>query len=302
MAAKFSVIIPTFNHANFLKLALCSLIKQTFTDWECVIIDNHSQDHTDHVVAEFRDPRLRLMKIYNNGVIAASRNLGLDSATGEWVAFLDADDVWYSTRLEKIAAAIAEDEQLDVISTDEWSVHLNTQQKSSLRYGPYCPNFYQALLKDGNRLSTSATAIRREFLERESLRFRENAEFITVEDYDLWMRVARAGAKFLFISSYEGEYTVHGSNSSANMQRHYMNLKSLLQDHVFNLQEFSKDRESVWRYVLARVCLSEALAYSQKGQLLRSAQLCAQAILCSPIGLIKHLRVRARRRSGIATS
>ena len=95
-----SIIIPTYNRAEDLKRALQSVFDQTFTDWEVVVVDNHSIDNTDSLIESFNDPKIRLFKIYNEGVIAASRNLGLKHALGEYVAFLDSDDWWHPQKLE----------------------------------------------------------------------------------------------------------------------------------------------------------------------------------------------------------
>ena len=96
-----SIIIPTYNRAEDLKRALQSVFDQTFADWEILIVDNHSIDNTDDVVKLFDDPRIRLFKIHNDGVVAASRNLGLKHAVGEYVAFLDSDDWWLPKSLKK---------------------------------------------------------------------------------------------------------------------------------------------------------------------------------------------------------
>ena len=75
-----SVVIPTFNHASYLARALQSVLDQTYTNWEAIVIDNHSTDKTDEVMASFADPRIIYLKIHNNGVIAESRNVGIRAA------------------------------------------------------------------------------------------------------------------------------------------------------------------------------------------------------------------------------
>ena len=87
-----SVVIPTYNHARYLARALQSVLDQTYTNWEAIVIDNHSTDNTDEVMASFADSRITLLKIHNNGVIAASRNIGIRAANSEWITFLDSDD------------------------------------------------------------------------------------------------------------------------------------------------------------------------------------------------------------------
>ena len=80
-----SIIIPTYNHANFLGKALESVIHQTYNNWEAIVIDNYSTDETNKIVNKYKDPRIQYLKINNDGVIAKSRNLGIDVAKGKWI-------------------------------------------------------------------------------------------------------------------------------------------------------------------------------------------------------------------------
>ena len=89
-----SVVIPTYNHAKFLGKALESVIYQTYRNWEVIVIDNKSTDGTRQVIENYKDPRIQYFKISNDGIIAKSRNLGINVAKGEWIAFLDSDDWW----------------------------------------------------------------------------------------------------------------------------------------------------------------------------------------------------------------
>ena len=91
-----SVVIPTYNHAYLLKDALHSVICQTYTNIEIIVIDNNSVDDTEEVVLSFLDPRIIFKKINNNGIIAASRNMGILIAKGDYIAFLDSDDIWHN--------------------------------------------------------------------------------------------------------------------------------------------------------------------------------------------------------------
>ena len=95
-----SVVIPSYNHARYLGRALQSILDQTYTNWEAIVIDNHSTDKTDEVMTSFTDPRITYLKIHNKGIIAASRNVGIRAAKGEWIAFLDSDDWWTADKLQ----------------------------------------------------------------------------------------------------------------------------------------------------------------------------------------------------------
>ena len=101
---KISIIIPTFNRKNELIRAINSVLKQTYTFWELLIVDNHSSDGTLNYINSIDDNRIRFLSINNNGVIASSRNLGIRQSTGEYIAFLDSDDWWKEDKLEKSIA------------------------------------------------------------------------------------------------------------------------------------------------------------------------------------------------------
>ena len=96
-----SVIIPTYNRAEKLHKSISSVLAQTYTDFELLIIDDGSTDHTDEVVNSFADTRIRYVKMPQNGGASAARNEGIRLAEGTWVAFHDSDDVWRPEKLER---------------------------------------------------------------------------------------------------------------------------------------------------------------------------------------------------------
>ncbi len=98
---KISVIMPNCNYAQYLPSALDSLIAQTFTDWECIVIDDGSRDNSVEIIRQYmaRDNRIRLIETAHVG-IASARNRGLDAARGDYIAFLDSDDCYTQTALE----------------------------------------------------------------------------------------------------------------------------------------------------------------------------------------------------------
>lgn len=295
MDSLVTVVIPTYNHAHFLGRALQSVLDQTYPHWEALVIDNHSQDNTDDVVKSFGDARIRLLKIHNHGVIAASRNLGMREAKGEWIAFLDSDDCWYPEKLGAIMAVVEADGTYDVLSNDELMVDIKTGAKRVLCHGPYQNDFYKILLVEGNRLSPSATVVRRAFLERHGLAFDELQDYITVEDYGLWLNLARSGARFKFIHQVQGEYVIHGTNSSAQFSRHWKNGAALLHDHVFNIQQFDPDPDRLWKRVSPRLHLMQVRQFVLNGQLWIALKLALKTFINSPNGTVMYLFSKLKR-------
>lgn len=96
-----SVIMPSWNTGKFIAESIQSVIDQTYENWELIIVDDCSTDNTDEVVAEFTDKRIRYFKNEKNSGAAISRNRALREARGEWIAFLDSDDLWSPNKLEK---------------------------------------------------------------------------------------------------------------------------------------------------------------------------------------------------------
>lgn len=95
-----SVIMPSWNTAGFIAESINSVIAQTYKNWELIIVDDCSTDNTDEVVAAFDDPRIRYLKNEKNSGAALTRNRAMREARGEWIAFLDSDDLWTPRKLE----------------------------------------------------------------------------------------------------------------------------------------------------------------------------------------------------------
>ena len=108
-----SVLIPAWNVAPWLAECLDSVLAQSMADFECIIVDDGSTDTTLQVIQSFTDPRIRLIHQENAGVSAA-RNRALDEAKGQFIAFLDADDLWEFCFLEKLLAALEQNPGADL--------------------------------------------------------------------------------------------------------------------------------------------------------------------------------------------
>ena len=96
-----SIIMPSYNTANYIAASIQSVLDQTYQNWELLLVDDCSTDDTDAVVAPFlTDARIRYLKNEQNSGAAISRNRALREAKGRWIAFLDSDDLWYPTKLK----------------------------------------------------------------------------------------------------------------------------------------------------------------------------------------------------------
>ena len=93
--------MPSYNTGDYIKETIESVLSQTYSNWELIIVDDCSADNTDDVVAEFSDSRIRYIKNEKNSGAAESRNRAIRESKGKWIAFLDSDDLWMPEKLEK---------------------------------------------------------------------------------------------------------------------------------------------------------------------------------------------------------
>lgn len=96
-----SIIMPSWNTEKFIIETIQSVINQTYTNWELLIVDDCSTDNTDEIVTSFKDDRIKYFRNKKNSGAAITRNIALREAKGEWIAFLDSDDLWMPEKLEK---------------------------------------------------------------------------------------------------------------------------------------------------------------------------------------------------------
>lgn len=95
-----SVIMPSWNTGMYIAESIRSVIDQTYENWELIIVDDCSTDDTDEIVGTFTDKRIKYLKNEKNSGAALTRNRALREAKGEWIAFLDSDDLWKPEKIE----------------------------------------------------------------------------------------------------------------------------------------------------------------------------------------------------------
>jgi teichuronic acid biosynthesis glycosyltransferase TuaG len=271
-----TVVIPTFNHAHFLRTALDSILAQTFGDWEAIVVNNFSEDDTIAVVESYEDPRIRQVDFANHGIIAAARNHGLSLTRAPFVAFLDSDDCWYPEKLQRCMDKLAQGYDL-VCHAEVWVGP--GERRHNAHYGRKARATYEGLLLDGNCISTSAVVVRREWLERAG-GFSVQPEFITAEDYELWLKLARDGAKIGFVEEALGEYLIHEHNNSQGSLRNMQAVMAVFEHHCPEIER----NLPAWRMRRRRASIlySGARALQKSGQHRQATRLFFKAVLKWP--------------------
>jgi len=207
-----SIVVPHYNHGKYIKNMINSVIDQTYTNWEMIIVDNNSTDNSSLVIDGFKDQRIRTVKINNNGIVAKSRNMGIKVAKGEWIAFLDSDDFWFSKKLEK---CLKNCKNVDFIYHDmklfkaETNIMNNRGKKSRTLQSPV----FKDLLINGNTLLNSSVLVRKVLLNKVN-GLSEDREMVTCEDYNLWLKISKVTERFLHIPEKLGYYAIHNQGLS----------------------------------------------------------------------------------------
>ena len=224
MPGLVSVIMPAHQSAGFIATTLRRVLEQTYGDLEVVVVDNGSTDGTGEVVARIGDERVRYHWQPDSGLPANSRNVAISMAKGEWLAFCDADDVWCPEKLDRVVTAFETDPGVDVVC-HAVRVVSDGRETGRRSYTPDTSRMFEELLYRGNMLTTSATVVKTSALARVETPvpgpFSEDPAKRSVEDYDLWLRFADAGGRFLFLPDLLGEWVVHEDSTSADLDRHY---------------------------------------------------------------------------------
>ncbi len=180
---RVSVVIPTHDRKEILPRALDSVINQTFSDWELIVVDDGSTDDTDKMI--LRDyPAVRYCRQENAGVSNA-RNSGVAMASGEWIAFLDSDDAWLPEKLDRQLSGLVVEPELRLSHTDEIWIRNGRRVNQPKEYAKSGGDIYRRCLPLCC-ICPSSVLIRKDLFE-EVGGFDE--AFPACEDYDLWLRI-----------------------------------------------------------------------------------------------------------------
>ena len=208
-----SVVIPAFNAAETVGAAVESALGQTLTDIEVIVVDDGSTDDTLARLAAINDSRLRVVRADHRGV-AHTRNTGLDHARGEFITFLDADDLWAAGKLQAQVEKIASNPAVWAVYS--WTMFMDQRGRYLFAKAPqYCSgDVYAELLVTFSLASGSNVLARRECIEAIG-RFDESAQ--PVEDWEYWLRAAKAG-QFAAAPSHQVFYRFTRGSSSAAVE------------------------------------------------------------------------------------
>ena len=246
--ALFSVIVPTYNRAELLRVALASIVQQRFSDYEIIVVDDGSSDGTDEVIETFGD-RVRSITQDNRGP-GAARNLGASQACGRYLAFLDSDDLWFPWTLDVYAAVVIDGEPAFVAGKP--FQFRNVDQLGAVTEEGVAFRKFDDYFASGDEWrwwGASSFVIRSDAFKSAG---GFAAEWINGEDADLALRLGNAKGFVQVIAPFTFAYREHDANASSHGPRTLAGLQHAVRSELNQKYPGGADRAAERRRILTR--------------------------------------------------
>ncbi|MEI6494515.1 MAG: glycosyltransferase [bacterium] len=205
-----SVIIPTYNSGAYLAEAVNSVLRQTKPAQEIIVVDDGSTDHTKAILQSFIDQKqVDYIRQENSGP-AAARNRGIKLAKSDFIAFLDADDVWLENKLE-LELPFFDDPEVGLVYGQRLEFEDSAKLERKMNTPLYSGKIFPQLIKN-NFITNSSVVVRKDIFRQIDL-FNEDQSLRAIEDYELWLRVA-AHFKIVGVDQLVVKYRIHPAQIS----------------------------------------------------------------------------------------
>lgn len=282
---KVSIIIPTYNSQDTIKETIASVQKQSLTDWELIIIDDGSSDNTVKLIREIDESRIKLV-VCENGGVSVARNRGIARCQGEYIAFLDADDLWTENKLSSQTKALDLDLQAQVVYS--WTKYVD-ERGELLFAGPrfsYRGDVFKQLLQRNFLLNASNILIRRDVLD---LVPGFDPELTYAADWDFYLRLAK-NFNFVLVPDYQTYYRQSDNSMSTKieaMRKQCLDALDLTFEDVADELKYLKDISHSNFYLYCADLYRKRISAGDCNGLRSAWQSLHQAIALHPNNLLK---------------
>jgi glycosyltransferase involved in cell wall biosynthesis len=221
---KVSIIIPAYNAMTYLPETVDSVLKQTYNDFEVIVVNDSSTDETEQWVSQIADSRVKLISQENQGA-AGARNNGIGHAQGEYIAFLDADDLWEPTKIEKQVHSLDSNPEVGLVYTWVACIDEKGKSKGKMWKNDIEGNVWEKLIEH-NIVECGSVAMVRRCCFKTLGMFDQNIRF--AEDWEMWIRVATSYT-FAVIKKPLVYYRDHRNNKSKKYMRNLSNFRVIVE-------------------------------------------------------------------------
>jgi len=240
-----SIIMPAYNAENFISKSIQSILSQSYQHWELIVINDGSKDNTSSVVKNFDNKRIILLEQENGGVSKA-RNRGIQNAKGDYIAFLDSDDLWLENKLE-IQVKYMLDNPNVVLSYMDYSSFIGDDVvvKNKQLY-PFVINNLNERLLVFNFIATLTVMVKSNIL-KEIGGF--DIQLFGPEDWDLWIKVSQKG-EIGYANENLALYREHNAGISKNKKRQLEEEYKVLKRYILQGENQKLKKYALWFYNL----------------------------------------------------
>ena len=211
--ALVSIVMPAYNCEKYVVEAINSILAQTYRNWELLVLDDGSKDNTLRIIEEFsqKDSRIKALPNGKNIGVSATRNRGIELASGEWIAFLDSDDMWKPEKLEK-QFEIVEKEAAEFLFTG--SSYINEEGEAYKEIFEVPEKITYKKLRNQNVISCSSVLVKKKYFEHIKMEKDEMHE-----DYAVWLRILKLGVTAFGVNEPLLIYRISRNSKSGNKMK-----------------------------------------------------------------------------------
>ena len=228
-----SIIMNCHNGGKFLEQSVNSIISQTYKNWELIFWDNDSKDDSKKIITKFPDKRIKYFKSKKFNRLYKSRNLAIQNAKGDFISFLDTDDLWQKDKLEKQINFFSKNKDYEIVYSN-YNIYDESKKKKFIKFKKVLPSgmVFKQLLRNYT-VGIVTICLRSNLFKDNSF----NDNFDIIGDFDLFLKFSE-NKKIGYMHDILAEYRLHKSNLS----------KKKIDEHVIELQTWVKANEYRAKY------------------------------------------------------
>lgn len=239
MTPAVSILMPVYKTEPFLREAIDSMLSQTFTDFELIVLNDCSPGNAEEILDEYKDPRIVRYRGEKNEGLANVLNVGMEMAKGKYIARMDSDDISAPNRLEVQVNYLEQHPDIDLCScgmnlfgamVDQWirESDIETVRINALFFSP---------------ILHASSVWRRDAFEKLGLRFRQ--EMVPAEDYDLWCRALSGGLRLVNIPECMYQYRIHPEQATGNTEKRLQKEQVVREGYLHSLFPKAEEKDVV---------------------------------------------------------
>ena len=226
MLPQVSILMPVYNTAPYLREAMDSMLSQTFTDFELIVLNDCSPDNAEEILDTYDDPRIVRYRGERNVGLANMLNVGIEMARGKYIARMDSDDISLPNRLKVQVDFLEKHPDIDLVSVAmqlfgaKEEVWVREQNPEKVKINAL---FYSPVLH-------ASSMWRKESFERHGLRFRQ--DMVPAEDYDLWTRALVRGLKLVNLPDVLYRYRLHPNQATQQKEKTFEKVRIVRRNYL----------------------------------------------------------------------